>query len=67
MARIVCEICGETKSKTSPHPCDDLLWRWRYWLDSSLETALYAYARSRLCVRDRYHVEDAGRYGRLRA
>jgi hypothetical protein len=56
--RVICDLCGEVKSRVAVHSCDYAEMRaWRRFVEEALETALYAYARSRLCVRDRFHVE----------
>jgi hypothetical protein len=56
-----CEYCGRTKPGHGPHQCVAamLIRRFSQWIHvtGNLETALYAYERSGLCVRDRFHVE----------
>lgn len=56
---VMCELCGRDKPGWGPHECVDamVIRRWGQWLASSLETGLWAYERSGLCVRDRFHVE----------
>ncbi len=58
MRTVTCDLCGEVKPKTSVHFCDNAeMLAWREFVEEHLETAFYAYLRSRMCVRDRYHVE----------
>jgi hypothetical protein len=56
--QITCDLCGEPKSKTSVHICDNAAMKeWRNYVETSLEKGLARYLRSRQYQRDRFYVD----------